>query len=64
MFLVHETNDKYLKKIISDKKLKSNKITGNFHQGSGLYDVNPFVFFTATPKLFDNDCVGRIMLYY
>jgi len=61
MYLIHITPVEYLKKILLDNSLKSNKLTGNINLGLGVYNGQPnsFVYFSTTDKLFDpNILVG------
>ena len=66
MFLFHSTNMKSLKLILKEHYMKSNKITGNINEGYGIYGKheNKFVYFGTTPNLFDDYCMGSIIIYF
>jgi len=65
MYLVHTTELKYIKNILEDGELKSNKLTTNIEWGDGVYnnDINNFVYFVTTEKLFDKKILGSVILY-
>jgi hypothetical protein len=66
MYLFHNTTLKSLKLILEDGNLKSSKLTNNTKggQGFGIYDTNPFVYFSTTDILFDNRVCSMITLYF
>jgi hypothetical protein len=54
MYLFHNTTRKSLKLILADGYLKSSKLTNIICEGSGIYENNPFVYFSTSKKLFDD----------
>lgn len=66
MYLFHNTNIKSLKLILNDGYLKSSKLTNNTKEGegSGIYDINSFVYFSTTNKIFDSRVYSDITLYF
>ena len=65
MYLTHDTTIKYLKLILKDGYLKSNKLTKKLNHGANAYyDNNPFVYFSTTTDLFDDKILGNITLYF
>jgi hypothetical protein len=64
MYLAHITELKYIKNILEDGELKSNKLTNNIESGEGIYNThNNFVYFITTEKLFDKKILGSVILY-
>ena len=64
MYLAHITELKYIKNILEDGELKSNKLTNNIESGKGIYNThNNFVYFVTTDKLFDKKIYGSVILY-
>ena len=54
MYLFHNTTSKSLKLILKDGYLKSSKLTNITNEGGGIYENNPFVYFSTSKKLFDD----------
>jgi len=65
MYLIHITETKYLESILKDGELKSNKLTNNISSGDSIYyNLNKFIYFSTTDKLFDKKVYGDIILYF
>ena len=64
--LIHATNYIFIKHIIKDMCLKSNKITKNISQGSGQYEngASSFVYFGVSNKLFHPGAIGQVIIYF
>ena len=63
MYIIHNTDMKYLFNILKEEKIKSNKMTGNINEGYGIYDTNKFVYFSTTNTLFDTKTYGQVIIY-
>ncbi len=70
MYLLHNTNISSLKLILKDGFLKSysllkksNKISKDT-LGTGLYKENDFLYFSCVDKLFDDNIIGNVILYF
>ena len=54
MYLIHSTEEKYIKKILLDNELKSPKMTNKISWGSGIYDSKhqKHIFFSVIKEKF------------
>ena len=70
MYLFHSTNISSLKSIIKDGFLQSYSLLKKLNKipkdtlGSGLYTENNFVYFSCVDKLFDENILGNVILYF
>ena len=52
MYLIHETEVKFLKKILKEGYIKSNNLTNNLGHGDGIYTgKNKYVYFNIIDKI-------------
>jgi hypothetical protein len=70
MYLFHSTNISSLKLILGDGFLKSYSLLKKINKvpkdnlGLGLYTENNFVYFSCVDKLFDDNIIGNVILYF
>jgi hypothetical protein len=66
MYLLHATNIKYLKKILTDGEILPNSVTHNIEIGDGAYkdNMNDFVYFSVVKNIpsYDAYC-GQVYLF-
>jgi hypothetical protein len=70
MYLLHNTNISSLKLILKDGFLKSYSLLKKSNKvpkdtlGTGLYKENDFLYFSCVDKLFDDNIIGHVILYF
>ena len=70
MYLFHTTSSESLKSILKSGYIKSYSLLKNSNKtpkdglGLGLYTENNFVYFSCVDKLFDDNIISNIILYF
>lgn len=64
MYIYHQTTLENFKKILNDGSLKSSDQTGILHEGYGIYEKSPFLFFSVSKDIHEKLGSNDVILYF